>query len=285
MSVLVFGVLVAASSVIMIKASAINPLLQASYRLLASVILLLPFFFRELKVRGERISFRMLWPSLIPGLLLGLHFIAWIYGARLTLAGNSTVIVNMVPVVMPFFAFLLMGIKPRKRELLGTLIATLGVALLAMVDYRADPGKLGGDGACFVAMLLFTIYLALARRNNPQQRLWTYLVPLYFFGGIFCLAIALAMGVNPVSGISARDIIMTLGLAIGPTIIGHSSMNWAMLKFSPQTVSIVNLGQFIFAGAMGFLFFGEIPNPMFYATSVLIVLGAVIAIIPPRVRA
>jgi drug/metabolite transporter (DMT)-like permease len=284
MAILVFGVFVSSTSVIMIKASTIHPILQASYRLLASVAFLAPFLFRELGSRGERLSFRLTLPALVPGVILGLHFIAWIYGARLTLAGNSTVIVNMSPVVMPLVALVLLRLRPSRRELAGTAIATLGVAILAASDYRGDPGHLAGDACCFAAMLLYTIYIALARKNNAGGRLWTYLVPLYFYGGAFCLVVALILGVNPVSGITATDVVMTLGLALGPTIMGHSIMNWAMLRFPPQTVSIVNLGQFIFAGILAFAFFGELPGSVFYATSVLIVAGAVVAILPRKKR-
>jgi drug/metabolite transporter (DMT)-like permease len=282
MVILVFGVFVSSTSVIMIKASAINPLLQSSYRLLGAAVLLTPFFFRELRDRGERPSLSHVLPALLPGVLLGLHFIAWIFGARMTLAGNSTVIVNMAPVVMPFFAFFLLGSKPIRRELVGTLFSCAGVAFLALSDYRGDAEHFAGDIYCFVAMLLFVAYLALGRRNNDQNRLWSFLVPLYYAGGLFCLAVALVLGVNPVANITWVDVAMTAGLALGPTIMGHSIMNWAMLRFPPQIVSILNLGQFIFAGALAFLLFGEVPRPVFYVTSVLIVAGAVVAILPRR---
>jgi drug/metabolite transporter (DMT)-like permease len=279
-AILVFGVFISSTSAILIKASTINPLLQASYRLLISALLLMPLLFREIRARDERFSLRLFLPALLPGILLGVHFIIWIYGARVTPASNSTVIVNMMPVVMPFFAFFLLGAVPSRRELLGTGIACLGVALLAASDYRGDPRHFTGDLYCLVAMLLFVAYLALGRRNNGSGRLWSYLVPLYYVGGVLCLAIALVFGISPVAGITWVDVAMTAGLALGPTIMGHSIMNWAMLRFPPQVVSIINLGQFIFAGILGFFLFGEIPHPIFYATSALIVTGTVIAILP-----
>jgi drug/metabolite transporter (DMT)-like permease len=279
---LVFGTFISATSVVMIKASAIHPLLQSPYRLLGAAILLTPFFFRELRERGEAPRLGLAVPPLVPGVLLGLHFIAWIYGARLTLASNSTVIVNMSPVVMPFFAFFLLSSVPSRREVLGTIVAAAGVALLAVADYRGDPEHFTGDIYCFAAMLLFVAYLALGRRNNGTGRIWSFLVPLYYEGGLFCLAAALVLGVSPVAGITWMDVAMTAGLAIGPTIMGHSIMNWAMLRFPPQVVSIVNLGQFIFAGILAFFLFGEIPRAIFYITSALIVTGAVVAILPRR---
>jgi drug/metabolite transporter (DMT)-like permease len=188
----------------------------------------------------------------------------------------------MSPVVMPFVAFAVLGAKPSRRELAATALALAGLAILAFFDYRASAAHLRGDAVCFVAMALFTVYLTTSRRNNPGRRLWTYLVPLYLIGGLFCLIAALALGVDPIHGISAMDVAMTLALALGPTIMGHSIMNWAMFRFSPQTISLVNLGQFVFAGVLGFAFFGELPAPYFYATSALIVTGAVIAILPQR---
>jgi drug/metabolite transporter (DMT)-like permease len=285
LAIVVFGVFMGSTSVIMIKASTISPILQASYRQLMAALILLPFYFRELKARGERPSLRGALPSLVPGVLLGLHFIAWIFGARMTLAGNSTVIVNMAPVVMPFVAIALIGVRPSRREILGTIVASMGVVVLAAADYRGSGeggGRFAGDLICFLAMILYTIYLALGRRNNPGRRLWSYLVPLYLSGGLFCLLAALAVGQNPVAGITWVDVAMTAGLAIGPTIMGHSIMNWAMLRFPPQVVSILNLGQFLFAGALAFFLFGELPTATFYATSVLIVAGSVIAILPQR---
>jgi drug/metabolite transporter (DMT)-like permease len=55
-----------------------------------------------------------------------------------------------------------------------------------------------------------------------------------------------------------------------------------MQRLRGQLVSIAILSQFVFAGMMGFLLLGEIPNPFFYAASVLLVGGGIITVIPPR---
>jgi len=46
-----------------------------------------------------------------------------------------------------------------------------------------------------------------------------------------------------------------------------------------QHVSLCTVGQFVFAGAMGWIFFRESPAPLFYAASALVVAGIVIAIL------
>jgi drug/metabolite transporter (DMT)-like permease len=269
---------VGGSSAIMIKASTIHPVLQASYRLLCGGILLAPLFFRDLRRTGRRLSFALVARSILPGIVLGLHFIAWIAGARMTLAGNATVIVTMVPVVMPFLVYLTTRELPRKAEVIGTLVAIAGIAILAAFDFRLERAHFGGDLVCLAAMVFYAIYLVLARRYAPAEGIMTYLVPLYLSGGVFCFLASLPFA-SPVKGITSADILMTLGLALGPTIVGHSLMNRAMTKLPPQTVSLFNLAQFIVAIALAFFLFGELPGPEFAVASLLIAAGVAIPVI------
>lgn len=283
LGLLLLANIVGGSSAIMIKASTIHPVLQASYRLLFAAVLLSPLFFRELRRSGRRLSLRLVAPSILPGVVLGLHFITWILGARLTLAGNATVIVTMVPVAMPFFIFMMTRELPRKAEAAGTAVALAGIAILATFDFRLEPAHFVGDLVCFLSMILYALYLALARRLAPKEGLWLYLVPLYLAGGLFCFAASLPFA-DPVRGITGTDALMTLGLVLGPTIVGHSLMNRAMTKLPPQTVSLFNLTQFIVAGALAYFLFGELPRPEFALASLLIVVGVAIPVFPRRAR-
>jgi drug/metabolite transporter (DMT)-like permease len=167
---------------------------------------------------------------------------------------------------------------PRGAEVIGTLIATAGIALLAAFDYRFEPGRFSGDLVCLVSMLFYAVYLALARRNAPKEGIILYLVPLYLIGGLFCLLCALPF-TDPIRGITANDLVMTLGLALGPTIVGHSLMNRSMTKLPPQTVSLFNLTQFIVAAVLGWLLFGEMAGPEFLAASALIAAGVAIPVL------
>jgi drug/metabolite transporter (DMT)-like permease len=278
LGLLLLANIVGGSSAIMIKASTIHPVLQASYRLLFAALLLSPLFFRELRRSGRPFSLRLLAPSVLPGIVLGIHFITWIAGARMTLAGNATVIVTMVPVAMPFFVFLMTRELPRKAEVAGTAVAISGIAILAAFDFRLEPAHFGGDLVCFASMLFYAAYLALARRLAPKEGIWLYLVPLYLAGGAFCFLCSLPFA-DPVRGITATDAAMTLGLVLGPTMIGHSLMNRAMTRLPPQTVSLFNLTQFIVAGVIAYILFKELPGPEFALASVLIAAGVGIPVL------
>ena len=88
--ILICGAFACSTSVIFIKASTENALLVAAYRLFVATFVLMPFMLRDLKRLKERFSLKLLRPSIAPGLVLGLHLITWIIGARMTLAAHST---------------------------------------------------------------------------------------------------------------------------------------------------------------------------------------------------
>jgi drug/metabolite transporter (DMT)-like permease len=274
---LFLGVLCCSSSVIFIKLSTEHPTILAAFRLLIAAVVLTPVFIKNLYTHRNFYTFKQIRPSLLPGIVLGLHFISWNFGARLTLAANASLIVNMVPVIMPAFLYILIKELINRREIIGTVIAMSGIILLGSFDIHLSRSTFLGDFICFIAMILFAYYLSLARKNREYPNIWLYLVPVYYIAGIFCLTIAFFVQ-NPIKEYTTDNILYILGLGIVPTVIGHSIFNYSMQQIRGQVVSIAIVSQFIFAGVMGFFILGEIPHIYFYVAGVLLVGGAVVSI-------
>jgi len=275
---LVFGVFSCATAVIFIKYSEEHPILLSSYRLLAAAALLTPLMLRDMRRTHASAGKPDLRNSILPGIILGLHFITWIVGARMTSAVNASLIVNLVPVAMPFFLFVLIRERITRRELGGTLLAMVGLVILGGHDFTLSRDSFWGDVLCLVSMVFFAGYLALGRRHRRGAGLWSYVVPLYYAGGIFCLAVGILF-VNPIKRYPPSEILWVFALAVVPTILGHTILNHSMRTLRGQLVSIVNMGQFLFAGIMAAFCFGEIPTWPFYLASVLLVAGCALAIL------
>ncbi|MFW6061633.1 MAG: DMT family transporter [Planctomycetota bacterium] len=285
---LMVGVFACSTAVIMVKESTVHPVALSAYRLLIAAVLLTPMFLRDVRRHRAWWSWRQLRRALLPGLVLGVHFISWIAGARLTLSANASLVVNMVPIVMPFLLYWMIRERLTRGEWAGTASAMAGLVILATADAELNPAHFLGDVVCFLSMLVFAVYLALGRRNRDVPGIWLYLVPLYYIGGLICLAASTAF-VNPLDVPAAPagkpagwNLLMALGLGVIPTIIGHSTLNFAMKHLRGQFVSIANVGQFIFAGTMAFFLRGEVPNWQLYPAASLIVAGAYLAIRPDR---
>lgn len=269
---LFLGVLAGSTAVIMIKASTEFPLLIASYRLFVAAVVLSPLFFREVRRSETAYTWKQVGWSALPALALAVHFMTWVIGARMTQASNASLLVNMLPVALPFFLWVFYRERVTKVEVIGSLIAVSGVFLLSGASFRASPQTFLGDLVCLGSMLAFAVYMALGRKNAGRISLWTYLVPLYTMAGVMCLIVALFF-INPIKAYEPHNLLYMLGLGIIPTVIGHSILNYSMKFFRGQVVGIANLGQIIFAMIMGFIFFQEIPAPIYFAAAGLILCG------------
>jgi drug/metabolite transporter (DMT)-like permease len=278
------GIFAGSTSVIMIKASAVHPALLCGYRLLVASALLAPLFLRSRRRHRGGYAWRHLGASIVPGLLLALHLITWTIGARLTYAANAALLVNLVPLVMPLLLFVQVREVVNRAELAGTGIALLGLLLLGRSDFHLDQAHLLGDLTCLGSMLLFALYLVAAKRNRDVPDLWLYIVPLYAVAGLLCFAMAVPM-TQVWTLLPAREYLLLLGLALLPTITGHSLLNHSMRHLRGQLVSVANLHQFVFAGILAFLIFGEKPAWPFYPAAALVVTGAVIVVRSGRRKA
>lgn len=277
---LIFGVFTSSTAVIMIKESHVPAVLLAGHRVLLAAAILTPFFLVTLKKHPQWRKRDLLRGAAPGAVMLALHFMSWTIGARMTGAANATLVVNMVPVVMPFMLWLGAGELISRREIVGSLLALAGMLVLTAGDYHLDRATLVGDGVCFVSMLLVAIYLIAAKRaRRGGLPLWLYIVPLYWMAGLLCFAVALFVpSARPVFDHSLREYAILLYLAAVPTVIGHTMLNYAMQHLRGQVVSIFNLGQFIFAGILAYAFRNEVPGNRFYLASVLVVAGGIIVV-------
>jgi drug/metabolite transporter (DMT)-like permease len=276
-ALLVFGVLCGSSAVIMIKASSEHPFLVAAYRLLIASVVLFPFFLRELRGWPGEYGWREIGWSAIPAVVLAVHFVTWVIGARMTPAANASLIVNLTPVAMPFFLWMFYRERVSKTELLGTGCTLAGLVVLTVSNLRIDPAQVTGNLICLGSMLAFAAYLSLGRKNGPRLSLWLYMVPLYFISGLICLGSALFV-VNPIKPYTLNNLLLIVGLGIIPTIFGHTILNYSMKYFRGQVVSVTNLSQPVFAGVMGFFLFGEMPRPIFLIAAAVIFAGVLIVL-------
>jgi drug/metabolite transporter (DMT)-like permease len=273
LALLAIAVFACATSVIFIKASAVHPVLLPAYRLGMGAVLLLPAFLGQWRAHRGSYTRAHVWRSVLPAALLALHFVAWTVGARMTPSANGSLLVNLVPLVMPFLLYLQVGEVINRREIAGTSLALAGILWLGAGDFRLERSHLLGDLMCLLAMVLFALYLVAARRNRDVPGLWLYVVPVYAMSSVMCFASA-----TPFTAVfeilPGREYLLLLGLAAVPTVIGHTLLNHAMRHVRGQIVSVATTNQFVFAAALAYPLLGEVPRPGFYPAAALVMAGA-----------
>lgn len=276
--ILVLGILSCSVSSVMIRVSALPPVWLTAARLAVAAAMLLPLWFMAARAYPRSVipAARR---AILPGLMLAIHFVTWMTGVRMVPLAHSSLIVNLVPVVMPLFMYTLIRERVRGAEWGGIGLATAGLVWLAWTDFHDSFVPLQGDAVCLISMLFMTIYLALGRLNRGIESPWLYIVPLYTVASLACLP-WMPMETRSMTGSIhwGREAALVLGLGLIPTVLGHSSLLLAVRWISAQAVSLANLSQFVLAALWGYVFFHEIPRAAFYPSSALMTAGAIVAL-------
>lgn len=277
---LFLGVFACSTSAVFIRMSGTHPFVLTALRLLMAVALLCPLYFSQRRRHRDTFTTDHLRRTRMPGFVLALHLITWTVGARMTAVAQSSLIVNLVPIALPFFLHYIVAERINRAEVVGTLLAVLGLGILSFRDAFSGGGSLAGDGVCLVSMLLFALYLALGRRNRDFPSIWLYVIPVYAQAALVCLLVALPW-MRTFAVASPREWALMAALAVVPTVCGHSLLNAAMRRIRGQIVSLCNVGQVVFAGTMGYLLFAEAPKPAFYVASAVVIAGVAIVVLSP----
>ena len=115
-----------------------------------------------------------------------------------------------------------------------------------------------GDVLCFLSMILFVLYLIVSQAYSASVPHVTYIHIIYLWGGLLTLPFAFLQG--GFSGIDFSDsgsILALIGLALIPTLVGHTSTNFAVRHFSTLTVSFFTLFEPFFATTAAALLLDE----------------------------
>ena len=288
--ILVFiGVFASSTAVIMIRLSHTHPAVLAALRLLIAAVLLAPLYWNARRKHQAVYTREHRGRTLLPAALLAVHLISWGYGSRLTPVASASLISNLVPIALPFFLHYLVKEHINRAEIIGTALALGGVVALTVPGLLdSSPGFLGNI-ICFGSMIAAAGYVALGRRNRDFPSLWLYVVPVYLQAGLISLVISLPW-LGTFEFTSSREWLLMFGLAGIPTILGHSMINYGVRHLRGQVVSLCNVTQFVFATVLGFFFFRELPSPLFYASSALVIAGVALVVfsaptpLPPDVE-
>jgi drug/metabolite transporter (DMT)-like permease len=280
---LFLGVFACSTSAIFIRMSGTDPFVLTALRLLIAFLILLPVFFAQLRKYPGSFTRAHMRRTHAPAVVLALHLITWTLGARMTVVAQATLIVNLVPIALPFFLLWLAREKVNRTEIAGTVLAIIGLVTLSAKDAVSGGGSLAGDLMCLVSMLMFALYLALGRRNRDFPSIWLYVIPVYGQAALVCLLVSLPR-IGTFQAGSAREWSIMVALAAIPTVCGHSLLNAAMRRIRGQIVSLCNVSQLVFASIMGYFLFGEIPRALFYISAAIVVAGVVMVVLaaPPE---
>lgn len=220
----------------------------------------------------------------VAGFFLALHFFFWITSVQYTTVAHAATIYATQPVFALILGPFLLKESGDRRAIIAVALAMLGVVIISGMDMQIESSRqLFGDALALGSALSITLYLFVARHLRSKADLLPYLIGVYCAAGVFLLLACLLLGL-PLSGYSWKIHLLFLLMALIPTGIGHSLMNWAARKIEAWKVNMSNLGEPLFASLLAYWFFAELPGEWFYAGAGLIVVGIAMALTKRSVK-
>lgn len=254
-AILLGAVIVISFGSILIKLIPAPALTIAAYRLSLATILLAPFAWWR-RADWRPLSRRDLALSLLSGLLLALHFLSWISSLKYTSVASSVVLVSSSPI------FVGLGSRFILRERLGPAliwaiaISLSGALLIGYSDLSFGLKELQGDLLALGGALMVSAYFLLGRSVRQRVGLFNYIFIVYGLAALLLLVAALAAR-QPLLGYSKWTYLFLFLLALGPQLLGHSSLNWALRYVSAATIAVIVLGEPVGAAILAYFILHE----------------------------
>ena len=151
----------------------------------------------------------------------------------------------MQPLFTLLLEFLFAKEDLRQGVVLGVILALVGSVIISIGDINMLFSKIWGDLLALAASVFAASYLFIGRSLRKKVDYFSYIYVVYTYAALFLGLFVLIRGL-PFRGYGQINYLYFLGLAVGPTLIGHSVLNYSV-RFVPTTiVSLSILGEPIF---------------------------------------
>jgi drug/metabolite transporter (DMT)-like permease len=228
----------------------------AAWRLIFASTILLPYAWATRRHEIRDLSGREWMLLVASGLFLGLHFATWIASLGYTSVASSVVLVSMGPVFVGLGSWLLLRERPGALLIAGIVLAAAGSVVISWGDLDQGRDQLVGDLLALAGAIFVAGYLMIGYRVRARRSLTTYIALVYGVAMVALVSIVLLAG-QPMFGYPLDAYGWVLALALGPQIVGHSTLNWALRYLSATFVAIVTLAEPIGSGILAYVLLGE----------------------------
>lgn len=268
---LLVGMIAISFSPIFVRYSDAPASIQGMYRMLFTVILMLPFGTKHLP--AIRSISRKDWLLLsLAGFFLALHFLLWMESISYTSIASSTIILALEPVFVMIGAYFVFKDRTGKFAIIGLVLALIGAFCVGSGDIGMSKSAFIGDVLSFLGTLAVAVNMLIAKQI--LSRIPSYLYSLIVFAITFiCFAVYnLCTGVA-YTGYAGNEWLLFLLLAIVPTVFGHMIFNWLLQYVKPTTISMSVLAEPVGASILGMIIFSEMISAFQLVGGVIIMAG------------
>jgi drug/metabolite transporter (DMT)-like permease len=277
LAALTVAVIAVSTSAILIRYSSAPSLVKAFYRVLFTTLLLVPFALARHREAFGRLTGRDWLVAVAGGVALAIHFASWFESLRWTSVAASVTIVQSQVLFVAIGAALLLTEHVTRRTLAGVVVAFCGIAVMSVGDALtganvAGTAPLYGNALALVGAVCAAGYVLAGRSLRQRIPLIPYVIVVYSVCAVVLLALTVADGAALVD-YPPHEWLLFLGMAVGPGLVGHTVLNWALAHVESSVVSVSLLGEPIGSALLALLLLGEVPSAITVVGGAVVLLG------------
>ncbi|MER2121657.1 MAG: DMT family transporter [Solibacillus sp.] len=275
---IIIGVISVSLSAIFVKLASADAGVIAFYRMLFSILIMLPWFLMKYSNEIKVLSKRDWIFSSIAGVFLSFHFILWFESLNYTSVASSTVLVTMQPLFAFIGTYLFFKEKITLQTFIAGGIAILGSVLISWGDFQISGTALYGDILALIACALITGYLLFGQDVRKRLSLVTYTMVVYTVSTITLFFYIIVKG-ESFGPYPAIDWMWFILLAIIPNLLGHNLFNWALKWTSTNVISIAILFEPVGAALLAIFIFNEYLTVSQIVGGLVVILGIMLFVV------
>lgn len=230
-----------------------------------------------MRFRGATLDLRVIRASAAGGLSLGLDVVFFFSAVKLTNVVNATTIGALQPVIVAVVAARYFGERVRWRDVIAALIAIVAVVVIVIESSGTPQWSPKGDLLAVGAVFSWSGYFIFSKRSKGVLTSQQYTAGTACWTTLICLAAGLVFG-QDMSPPAGTDWFLLLGLTIGAGVLGHSIMNWSLVRVPLWLGSVLTLLIPVVGALVAWVFLDEALSAA-QIVGIVVVIGALATII------
>ncbi|RNJ27523.1 DMT family transporter [Halosegnis longus] len=274
MAALAVAIVAVSTSAILIRFSDAPSGPMAFWRVTLTWLLLAPLALRS-RAEFQKFDRRDLLSALLAGLALAAHFATWFESVDKTTVAASVTLVTTQPAFVAVGAYFLFGESLSRRSLAGIGVALAGSAVMSLdglLGGTTAPEPVLGNLLALSGAVLAGLYVLAGRSVRQRVDLVPYVTVVYVVCAGGLLAYSLALG-DPIVSYPPREWLLFVGMAIGPGLLGHTVVNWALAHVESSVVSVSFVGEPVGSTLLALVILGEVPGALTLAGGAVVIGG------------
>ena len=274
------AILAVSTSAILIRYSSAPTLVIALYRVLFTTVLLLPFAVHSYRDAFYQLSRRDWIAASAAGVALALHFALWFESLAWTSVAASVTIVQIQVLFVASGAALFLSERITRRASVGMMIALCGIAIMSFGGTIVGAPTVGsaplyGNILAIVAAVCMAGYVLTGRSLRQRIPLVPYVVIVYAVCVVVLLALTTAVN-DTLFAYPPYEWFLFILMALGPGILGHTVLNWALAHVESSVVSVSLLAEPVCSTVLAVVLLSELPTRFTAIGGAMTLIGIII---------